>query len=41
MIMELLEGGQLFDLFKQKYVFKNTEIQIILKKILEALAYLH
>lgn len=39
--VELLSGGQLYDLIKNKHKFHPNEIRTIMKGILEGLALMH
>jgi calcium-dependent protein kinase len=39
--VELLEGGQLYDLVKTKYKFKSSEIIGIMRGLVEGLEHMH
>jgi serine/threonine protein kinase len=41
MILELLEGGELFDKIKKKVLFKEIDVKIIMRSILLALEEVH
>ncbi len=40
-VVELLEGGQLYDKIKAKYKFKSSEIKLIVYSILQGLKEMH
>lgn len=40
-MLELLTGGELFEKIKSKHSFKEKEALLVMKNILEALAYVH
>ncbi|CAD8205965.1 unnamed protein product [Paramecium octaurelia] len=39
--LELLQGGQLYDIIKKKVILNNKQIQSIMKGLLEGLAHMH
>ncbi|CAD8133030.1 unnamed protein product [Paramecium pentaurelia] len=39
--LELLQGGQLYDLMKKKVILNNKQIQSIMKGLLDGLAHMH
>mgnify|MGYP001808098230 FL=1 len=41
LVMELLEGGELFDLILETPTFTESKIALIMFKIFDALEYLH
>jgi calcium-dependent protein kinase len=40
-VVELLEGGQLYDKIKAKYKFKSSEIKLVVYSILQGLKEMH
>ena len=40
-ILDLLEGGQLYDKIKLKYKFSQEETRMIMKGLIEGIAYMH